>query len=213
MKIDPACVVKVGGGRGFIIEHRVTLHRTRSNWRQLVRFITRRLVVTAAHCLPRLPTAHANWDHTYENLLGGLADNRSTTWAECLFADPVADIAILGSPDNQQLEEQAEAYDGLTENAAVLRIGKAKSGPGWVLTLDNRWIPITLELIQGMWGKSLRIDPTEAGQSGSPILNHAGRAVGVVVIGSETIDKNGLRTNARAAPQAILTQTLPPWLS
>ena len=28
-------------------------------------------------------------------------------WAECLFADPVADIAVLGVPDEQYLSSEA----------------------------------------------------------------------------------------------------------
>jgi hypothetical protein len=31
--------------------------------------------------------------------------------AECLFVDPVADIALLGPPDSQDLGEQHEAYE------------------------------------------------------------------------------------------------------
>jgi hypothetical protein len=43
---DPSCVLKVGDGRGFVIEHRV-----KSQFRSK-RYISRRLIVTAAHCLP-----------------------------------------------------------------------------------------------------------------------------------------------------------------
>jgi hypothetical protein len=56
-----------------------------------------------------------------------------------------------------------------------------------MLTLDLKWVPTRLEVHAGMWGLGLEIDATEAGQSGSPVLNDEGRAVGVVVIGSETI--------------------------
>jgi hypothetical protein len=31
-------------------------------------------------------------------------------WGQCLFTDPVADIAVLGSPDEQSLSKEAEAY-------------------------------------------------------------------------------------------------------
>jgi hypothetical protein len=39
-----------------------------------------------------------------------------------LFADPIADLAILGCPDDQELSEQAEAYEALVEPAAALEI-------------------------------------------------------------------------------------------
>jgi hypothetical protein len=38
-----------------------------------------------------------------------------------VFVDPVADIAVLGSP--QDMPEQVEAYDALTNEATTLEIG------------------------------------------------------------------------------------------
>jgi hypothetical protein len=80
-----ASVVRVGDGRGFVVEHR-----------------GKRLVLTAAHCLPRdedgnviMPPPHP-WSYlperTYPKLLG-LLGAEPTFWAECLFVNPVADIA------------------------------------------------------------------------------------------------------------------------
>jgi len=60
---SPSCVVKVGDGRGFIIEHRQKLPRRKSTYRKgslkPVDFVKHRLVITAAHCLPKLPAAQA----------------------------------------------------------------------------------------------------------------------------------------------------------
>ena len=39
---------------------------------------------------------------TYQRLLGELS-GEPTVWAECLFADPISDVAVLGPPDNQEL--------------------------------------------------------------------------------------------------------------
>jgi hypothetical protein len=36
--------------------------------------------------------------------------------AECEFVDPVADITVLCSPDNQSLFDEADAYDALVED-------------------------------------------------------------------------------------------------
>ena len=49
----------------------------------------------------------------------------SAVWAECLFADPIADIAVLDSPDNQELFEQAEAYEALVDSTKPLTIANA----------------------------------------------------------------------------------------
>jgi hypothetical protein len=32
---------------------------------------------------------------------------------ECIFVDPIADLAVLGAPDNQALDEEALAWDDL----------------------------------------------------------------------------------------------------
>jgi hypothetical protein len=67
-----------------------------------------RFIITAAHCLP-LPPAHGMSyleERTYRDLLGPL-DSELSVWTQCLFADPVGDIAILASPDNQELYAQA----------------------------------------------------------------------------------------------------------
>jgi hypothetical protein len=214
-RFSPASVVKVGNGRGFIIEHRLKLPRSGrpSKHTELAPYIDYRLVVTAAHCLPHLPPAHpaANrYERTYKQLLGSFDGRKSGVWTECLFADPVADIAALGCPDYQEHYDEATAYDALTDDVSFLRIGTAKSGPGWVLSLDGRWIPSRLEILARFGGIGLWIDPTEEGQSGSPILNHSGQAVGVVAVGAESA--TGETKNLRCGPQPILARNLPGWL-
>src|ERR1700751_5475619 len=101
-------LVAVGGGRGFVV------------WLD----DRDRYVITAAHCLPHLPPlGDANCDThacTYRNLLGEIGEEQ-TVWAECAFVDPVADIAILCSPDNQALWEEAAQYEELIEPKVPLR--------------------------------------------------------------------------------------------
>jgi hypothetical protein len=206
---NPSCVVKVGGGRGFVIEHRITVQsRKRSN------SVKSRLVVTAAHCLPHLPPAFADphpKERIYEALLSSLDGTKSKVWSTCLFADPVADIAVLGCPDEQTHHEEADAYHGLTDDVPTLAIAKARSGRGWLLALDGvRWIPTTIRVVSDLYGTSLSIDPPEAGMSGSPILNDAGRAVGIVAVGPKTVTRSGERLiNEEAGPQPILMRDLP----
>ena len=85
--------MKVGDGRGFIIEAG-----------------DQRLVITAAHCLPHFPPCHGasyTEERTYPDFIGPLGESAPKVWAECLFADPVGDIAVLGSPDDQALYDEA----------------------------------------------------------------------------------------------------------
>lgn len=91
-----ASVIAVGDSHGFVVEG------PRNN----------RIVITAEHCLPFFPPSHAAMGlekRTYQNLLAPLGGERSL-WAECLFADPIGDMAVLGSPDDQALWKKAEAY-------------------------------------------------------------------------------------------------------
>jgi hypothetical protein len=99
MVLAKRAVITVGGGRGFVVEG------SRDRF----------CVITAAHCLPHLPppdpASHLE-ERTYPNLLGHIGESPSV-WAECLFADPVADIAVLGEPDAQYLYDQNQAYSDL----------------------------------------------------------------------------------------------------
>ena len=83
-------------------------------------------VVTAAHCLGKLPEAYAARDYfeaAQQDFLGPLGGPRDV-WAECVFMDPIADIAVFGTPDNQELSKQAQAYETLTEQATPFLIGR-----------------------------------------------------------------------------------------
>ena len=47
---------------------------------------------------PPMPAMY--WqERTYPSLLGPLGDQCSV-WAECVFVDPIADIAVLGQPES-----------------------------------------------------------------------------------------------------------------
>lgn len=231
--LNPACVLKVGHGRGFIIEHRVKISKAPplpkdlkhiSQTRVQFYFMKHRLVLTAAHCLPQFPKlglgALDEWARHYKGLLGSLDGKTKDVWAECLFVDPVGDVAVLGTPDTQELGDQADAYAsltgdgadvGLVEDVPFLQIGTPRSGRGWVLSLDGRWVQSRLDVSSYIGRTSLGIDPTEPGQSGSPVLNDAGEAVGLISSGHESTSKSGKPENHRAC-QPILTHNLPGWL-
>ncbi len=178
-------VIAVGGGRGFVVEARYS-----------------RAVITAAHCLPNLPPAFPapNLDEiTYRELLGPLGGDLSV-WAECLFVDPIGDIAVLQGPDNQECHEEAGQYEDLTENLSkCVPVGPPESkSRGWLLSLENTLLPCKIETV----GHTISVSEVEggiaSGMSGSPILDQRGRAVGIV------------STNRDMNP--CLAEMLPAWL-
>jgi hypothetical protein len=108
MSLSTSAVIRVGSARGFVVEACKEQH----------------LVITAGHCLPDIPPRHAMSyveERTFAKLLGPLG-GEPTVWAECLFVDPLSDLAVLGPPDNLALWKEAEAYQGLVDAAAPLMV-------------------------------------------------------------------------------------------
>jgi len=141
--------------------------------------------VTAAHCLPRndegqlLIPAIGGISHleerTYAKLLARLG-RKPSIWAECLFADPVSDIAVLGEPDGQVLWNEARAYGRLMEAVTPIAITDApESGPAWLLSLDGNWFPCTVNTGEGgpLWLFDAA-EPIKGGMSGSPVISWNG---------------------------------------
>ena len=183
-------VVTVGHGRGFVVE---CGHD--------------RAVITAAHCLPSFPPCRPDSyrrERTYGRLLSALGA-KPTVWAECLFADPIADIAVLGTPDGQELYSQAEAYEQLVGGVTPLSIAHAPKqscqpvqfgdleierrtsggGSALVLSLEGEWIKCSVTR-NTAW---LSLEPQKfirSGMSGSPIILANGRAIGLVSVSQQS---------------------------
>jgi hypothetical protein len=138
-------------------------------------------------------------ERTYSALLGPLGEE-PTVWAECLFADPIADIAVLGSPDEEQLWKKAATYTALVDACEPLQVAEpAEEGSVWLLSLEGRWYRCSARCS----GRGLVVvGRTEGGMSGSPIMDPEGRAVGVVCLGG----------GPTSAVNPTLTADLPGWV-
>jgi hypothetical protein len=181
-----AIVSVTPGGRGFITE---------SSFGPVV--------VTAAHNLPGLPPAHPAAyleERTYENLLGLLGVENPSVWAECLFADPVGDLAVLGAPDSQTFDEQSDAYEALAEATGRLTVKVPDEGRVWLLSLEHKWFSAKAQCSQAGVLSYRGDEPTPRGMSGSPIIRCDGGAVGIVCGGDSSLN-------------AILVQRLPGFLT
>jgi hypothetical protein len=185
-----SAVITVGDGRGFVIEG-----------------ADERLVITAAHCLPSLPPALASMGieaRTYGPLLARRGEEPHA-WAVCRFVDPIADIAVLGSPDHAH----ADDYKALMGTATALSFGDPVRhplnfwAPARLLSLDGRWFACTIRHFGGPLWITHAAERVLGGMSGSPIVAVSGRAIGVVC--TTTSPREG-------GPNARLTDNLPGWL-
>ena len=197
-------IVTVGAGRGFVMD---------------AGGYTGRVVITAAHCLPDLPPPHAashTEERTYRHLLSPLGDAPSI-WAECLFVDPVADLAVLAAPDNQELCEEADAFDRLVDVPDPFSLGRVPLIPphqqqndhpplgGWVLNLAGVWTPCQVRSM-GRFVSVVGVT-IQGGMSGSPLLVDDA-AVGVIALGPGVEDA----PLPLGSPAARLALHLPVWL-
>jgi hypothetical protein len=201
-------VVRVGGGRGFIVgaEHE------------------ERHIITAAHCLPRerYPSPHLANDAnelTVPQIAGPVTAKRLTIWGEMCVLNLCDDVAVLREPDGIALSDKTDKYQLFTKRAA-LTIGAAPpvvpprqwdstpGTPAWVLSLDLTWKPCTVHSAgRFLATKGAKI---ESGMSGSPILNDEGAAIGLLSTGGD--DFNVHPSLADCLPQWLLrdlTQMVP----
>jgi hypothetical protein len=186
-----AGVITAGSGRGFVVEG-----------------VGERLVITAAHCLPFLPPAQSFFGpekRTYGPLLAALGAG-PRVWAVCRFVDPIADIAVLGSPDNPHADE----YKALMETATALSIAGSLRNPVnfWIparlLSLDcRRWFSCTIRHFGGPLWITHPAESVHSGMSGSPIVTEIGTAIGIVCTAAAPWE---------GGPNPRLTHNLPGWL-
>ena len=193
-------VITVGEGRGFVVEHR-----------------GEHLVVTASHCLPWLPSGFGitySEEHVYRNMLGPLG-SAPTVACECLFINPIADVAVVGVPDTQTLSDEADAYRALLEYATPFRIAEApEKSHGFLLSLEGGWFGCQIQWMirnDGPLWVSKPAQPIEAGMTGSPIVSETGNAIGIVAASVMENEKDAA-TDEFGASNPRLMRDLPLWL-
>jgi hypothetical protein len=211
--------VRVGDGHGFVVEGK----------------FSRRYVITAAHCLPDLPPADsASYLHerTYLALLGAWGA-QCTVAAACLFVDPVSDVAILGSPDNQELSDEAAAYEAMIEAGIALKVsdpptqyearkplqlgGRTYRAPplpvltecrAWLFSLAGRWFGCVALQNGGSLGIVKAAEDIVGGMSGTPIVVDDGSAIGVLSTSAGPASEG----HREGHPNPRLAGNLPGWM-
>ena len=132
-------------------------------------------------------------------------------WAECVFADPVVDIAVLAEPDGQELPDEWEAFLELIEKCSKAFRVKTPSATklrGWLLTLANVWSPCEVDASYARLSIRRASQGIVGGMSGSPILDDEGDAIGLVSTSRGALDT--VQTTADLVP--CLSEALPGWL-
>jgi hypothetical protein len=198
---DASAIVRVNGGRGFVVQGE-------RDW----------LVITAAHCLCKqgrykLPPADyfsGTEDRTYPRLIG--VAKSAKIWAECLFADPVNDIAVMGPVDGQFYgHERVASWDEMMEAVSPLAIADAATeGVVQLYALDGERFRARIQRREGEYSLWIREceQPITSGMSGSPICNGSGKAIGVVSISIGPANQD----DHHEGHAGMLTRILPVWL-
>jgi len=148
--------------------------------------------------------------------------------------DPVADLAVLCSPDGQALADEAADYEAVLERTAALPVvgltfvrepitlpdgttflGRPKAeSEAWLLSLDGRWFSCRVT----NHGRALWIagaaEPIRGGMSGSPVMAPGGEAIGVVCVSASglLVSASGLWDDRQGGPNPELAAHLPGWL-
>ena len=122
-------------------------------------------------------------ESTYHLLIGLLGAKPSIT-ASRYFADPVADITVLGAPDNQSLGDECGQYDAFVEALPPIDVAPRAAFPSvevafpaHLLSLDRAWLDV-VAIRAPRFGPSPKL--TVNGMSGSPLISTTAAAIGVV---------------------------------
>jgi hypothetical protein len=159
-------------------------------------------VLTAAHCV--------TWSSTGGMVLGDhcLATVRTKTGSAfrmSIYAvEPVADIAVLGKPDDQEFGEDADAFEAFCavtrivmvsaddfERSAPVSVSVLTHKESWVEGTATRFGPPSGPLRASVVFKAEQ--DIYGGTSGGPVIDGAGRLVGIVsnAGGSGGFTRNG----------------------
>lgn len=144
-------------------------------------------VLTAAHCI--------DWDGRGGMALGDYylekirtSDGKKLTLS-LLAVEPVSDIAVLGSPDNQAFPEESMAFGVFLDACPPVHVDTKEyafdeSVPVAVLNRDGKWIGgkathcEAFRQAERLWVKAE--EDVQGGASGGPIINEKGELVAIV---------------------------------
>ena len=173
------------------------------------------MILTAAHCVSmNLDAVNLN-DGPIEHIITAKGEQLTV---EAIAVEPVNDIAVLGSLDEQERSEEAGAFEAFCRSTKAVKICLARfeafeSFPVHILNANGKWI----------WAKAKKchedaqvfiVEPDEnieAGASGGPIVTEDGELVGIVTKLSHSIVSGVTKSAWGWTPYPPLT--LPLWVT
>jgi len=171
--------------------------------------------LTAAHCIDW--SAAAGKPLAGHSLQKARAQDGRELHLRVLAIEPVADIAVLGSPDSQEAPSAAAQFEKFVVQTEPVPLSYSslkpygRSRPASVLGHDRRWITGGVKAIREQQA-SVVFETEEwvgSGVSGGPIVTLAGKLIAVVSHASEPDARHGDRCRGSCARPIF---SLPVWV-
>ena len=169
-------------------------------------------ILTAAHCVNyRVEGAMALGDLFLERVKTPMGELVATVVA----VEPVADIAVLGPPDDQMLFHEAQEYEQFCEQTKPVALCGRRKGyygkiPVHILSPSLKWIAGTANVVRPGRPTSFVSAAREvrSGASGGPIIDDAAALVGLTSIFSVPARPGGANDGPAPRPRFAL----PSWV-
>jgi len=148
--------------------------------------VTGGFILTAAHCITWTGDGGmALGDHHVESVI---TKSGAHLRVGPLAADPVSDIAILGSLDDQEFFDDYVGFEAWREATAAVPVSNTtprfrRPLPVHILTHKGKWLRATITRYSHELNGCFCIeadDRIQGGTSGGPVVDSNGRLVGVV---------------------------------
>lgn len=169
------------------------------------------LIITAAHCIDfKCDGGMVLGDHYVEDIKTIHGTIKGAPWS----VEPLSDIAVVGSLDDQSFPDDAITYSNICMKLKPVPLCQDEfedsgSFPVWIYTHTGIWLNGTAKQCfvdsHMLWVETK--EQIEGGTSGSPIVNDSGELVGIVS-NSSIIIQAGPCIGHHPRPHL----TLPPWV-